>query len=142
MSSIVNALAEKMHHRRRDRRVLLIEDDDNDAELSIRNLEAAGCAVTRAVTGEQALTMVDDCNYDLFVVDMKLPGISGLIVSRELRMTCPGVPVVISSGSYGDGRELLQAMEDGFVIAPKPFRYENVKLIAQALGPMSLSVPA
>ncbi|HEX7155447.1 MAG TPA: PAS domain-containing protein [Thermoanaerobaculia bacterium] len=83
---------------------LLLVDDEELVALGIRDLLAAeGHEVLIAATGEDALRVAEECRPDAVILDISLPGISGVAVYEELAKTRPDLPTVFSSG-HGDRR--------------------------------------
>lgn len=66
-------------------RVLVVEDNDRNYDLARFLLENLGLSVSRASTGQQALAMVAAEPPALILMDIQLPGLDGLAVTRELR---------------------------------------------------------
>ena len=64
-------------------RVLVVEDDPDSRKLIRQRLERAGHVPDEAVTGEGALRLLRESEYDLVVLDVGLPGISGWEVARR-----------------------------------------------------------
>jgi DNA-binding response OmpR family regulator len=75
-------------------RVLVIEDDPTVAEVVARYLTREGYQVTVAGDGRSGLRHITDSPPDLVVLDVMLPGMSGLEVLRQLRDSTP-VPVIM-----------------------------------------------
>jgi DNA-binding response OmpR family regulator len=76
-------------------KILIVEDDVDLANGLELNLKKEGYKVLKAATGEQALKIaIHDCP-DLIVLDVMLPGISGLDVCRELRNKSIGIPIIM-----------------------------------------------
>lgn len=67
------------------RSVLVVDDDPAQLELIRRTLEGAGYAVALASDGEQAILQLQKSVPDALVLDLGLPGISGLEVARRVR---------------------------------------------------------
>ncbi len=92
-------------------RVLVADDQHANRAVLSRILEHAGHKVTVANDGEQSLDLFEHNQYDLAVLDMHMPGISGLDVIRQLRFMQAGyrvrTPVIVMSA---DATE--QAMKD------------------------------
>ncbi|HEY0292615.1 MAG TPA: ATP-binding protein [Hansschlegelia sp.] len=85
------------------RRLILVVDDDGDhRELMRETLEPVGFTVIAAPDGVAALTIVDECAPDLFLVDISMPGMSGWDVARRLRETGHAAPIVMLSANIGD----------------------------------------
>lgn len=84
----------------RDRRVLYIEDNASNAELAARALGSRdGISLTIAPRGEEGLTRLADEPYDLVLLDLHLPDISGEEILRRIRAdeATAGLPVVVIS---------------------------------------------
>lgn len=65
-------------------RVLVVEDDSDVCGLIRHRLNRAGYTVEATPTGEGALRLLHEKEYDLIMLDVNLPGISGLKVAREI----------------------------------------------------------
>jgi CheY-like chemotaxis protein len=89
------------------RPTILICDDDPDIRLLYREvMEATGAVVLEAADGRDCLRLADSVQPDLVLLDLILPGLSGLDVLTELRQLHPLTPVVIMSGALsGEQRE-------------------------------------
>jgi AmiR/NasT family two-component response regulator len=89
---------------------ILIVDDDRLvlADLS-RGLREAGYQVSTAVDGEMALKIIDENTPDLALLDMRMPGMSGIELAARLR---DRVPILFLS-AYGDADTVRKAAEQG-----------------------------
>jgi len=76
-------------------RVLLVEDERKVASFIARALRENSYAVDVAETGEKALEEATDITYDAILLDVRLPGMSGLEVCRELRQQGIEAPVLM-----------------------------------------------
>lgn len=75
--------------------VLLVEDETKTAEMLIKGLESEGIAVTCATTGKMAVDMMDKGRYDLIILDLKLPEMTGDEVLKCIRDVDPYVDVIV-----------------------------------------------
>jgi DNA-binding response OmpR family regulator len=75
-------------------RVLVVEDEPKMASLVKRGLEEEGIAVDVAARGEDAVWMAGSAAYDAVVLDVMLPGIDGLEVTRRIQADRP-VPILM-----------------------------------------------
>lgn len=75
-------------------------------------LAAAGLAVTEAASGEAAVAAVSTDPPDVVLMDLAMPGMSGIEATRRLGAGAPGVPVVILTVS-ADDRDVLAAVRAG-----------------------------
>jgi DNA-binding response OmpR family regulator len=76
-------------------RILLVEDERKVASFVARALRENSYAVDVAETGEKALELAIDVTYDAILLDVRLPGVSGLEVCRELRQQGIEAPVMM-----------------------------------------------
>jgi DNA-binding response OmpR family regulator len=76
-------------------RILLVEDERKVASFIARALRENSYAVDVAETGEKALQLATDVTYDAILLDVRLPGMSGLEVCRELRQQGIEAPVLM-----------------------------------------------
>jgi CheY-like chemotaxis protein len=113
---------------RGDETVLLVEDQEEVRAVARRILITSGYRVVEARNGVDALTLLNDLNYDvdLVLTDAVMPQMGGPDLVRALRMKEPDLPVVMVSG-YTD-RELVTygARELKVPFLPKPFRADDL----------------
>ena len=108
---------------RRALRVLLAEDNPFNQKVACGMLEQLGCRVAVAVNGRQALTMVQDEDFDMIFMDCQMPemdGYEGARRIRELSGPVSRVPIVaITANAFSDDREAcLAAGMDDFLTKP------------------------
>ncbi|MEJ2200193.1 MAG: response regulator transcription factor [Desulfuromonadaceae bacterium] len=75
--------------------LLLVEDEPGIARGLVFNLEEEGFQVVHVETGEEALDRVWDEHFDLVVLDVMLPGISGLEVCKKIRRYDSRLPIIM-----------------------------------------------
>jgi DNA-binding response OmpR family regulator len=95
--------------------LVLIADDDPDIRMLIAiRLERAGCDVMHASDGEEALRMATETTPDLCVLDVMMPKLDGLGVTRALRdqPSTERVPVLLLTAKATDD-DIAQAYEAG-----------------------------
>src|SRR6476620_5281834 len=114
-------------------RVLVVEDDPTVREITRRYLGDAGYAVDEAADGPTALRSARAAAPDAVVLDVMLPGLSGLEVCRALRDLHPGLPIVMLSalGNEGDRVAGLEFGADDYVT--KPFSARELVLRVAAV---------
>jgi len=122
-------------------RILIVDDEEVLRDVLDAVLRREGFEVAMAASGEEALAVLDeDDNIDLVILDIMLPGISGIDTLRALRISNPSLPVIIITAfSSIDGA--IEAMKHGaFHYIPKPFKNEEVILtVNKALEQRRLS---
>ena len=99
--------------------VLVVDDDPTVREVVITYLSKAGHAVTSAADGNEALASVAKSPPDLIVLDLMLPGLDGLEVSRRLRES-GDIPVIMltAKGTVSDRVVGLEHGADDYVTKP------------------------
>jgi two-component system sensor histidine kinase RpfC len=101
---------------RRSLRVLVAEDNPVNQKVTKRILEHADHAVVLVATGEEALDALEEANFDVFVVDVNMPGISGLDVVKLHRMAhLDEAPLPVIALSADATAETRQAAEEAGV---------------------------
>ena len=114
---------------------ILIVDDEPIVRESIRDwLEDAGYEVSTAETGEEALEMLKENDFGVLIVDIRLPGITGIAVLREVKSFKPEIKSIIIT-AYPSSELITEAKELGAVdYLIKPISPDDLeKLIQQTL---------
>lgn len=75
--------------------ILIVEDELHIAQALVFNLEQEGYSVSHTETGEEALILLETREFDLVVLDLMLPGISGFEVCQKVRERWERLPVLI-----------------------------------------------
>lgn len=114
-------------------RVLVIEDEQTLREQLAAHLQGAGFAVDAVADGDEGLYQGKEYSYDLAVVDLGLPGISGIEVIRQWRTAGREFPVLIltARGRWQEKVEGLEAGADDYMV--KPFQLEELLARLRAL---------
>jgi len=108
------------------RQVLVVDDEENIRLFLHTLLQKKGYSVRTAETAEQALTMLRQEPADFVLTDVKMPGMSGIELCRELREQFPELVVVVMS-AYGSVEQALEAVRVGaYDYVSKPFKQEEV----------------
>jgi CheY-like chemotaxis protein len=118
-------------------RVLLVEDNPINALLARTLLGREGCAVDHARAGEEALAAVKVGEYDLILMDMRMPGLSGVEATRRLRAEGVTTPVVaLTANAFEEDRHacLAAGMNDFLVkpLSPEALRAVLARHLAKA----------
>ncbi|MGZ5434154.1 MAG: sigma-54-dependent transcriptional regulator [Thermoanaerobaculia bacterium] len=121
-------------------RILIVDDEEVLRDVLDAVLRREGFDIVTASSGEEALNVLDTEEIDLVILDVMLPGISGIDTMRAIRISNPHLPVIIITAfSSIDGA--IDAMKQGaFHYIPKPFKNEEVVLtVNKALEQRRLS---
>jgi len=112
-------------------KILLIEDDEDVAEVLAEAFAAGGHEIAIALTGEDGLARLARDHPDAIVLDVRLTGLNGVDVLRQIRSLDPGLPVIIMTGLATPG-ELTEIRRLGVTeIVEKP---ELLKRFGEALA--------
>jgi len=115
--------------------MLLVADDDPAIRQSLeRTLTREGYQVALAPDGHAALDRLRAGGVDLVLSDLKMPGLTGLELLREVKAVAPDVDVIMLT-AFGTVEEAVKAMKDGAVdFLTKPFqRAQLIRVIRKAL---------
>lgn len=114
--------------------VLIVEDDAPVRRMLERSLGAEGFEVRAAADGGAALAMAEDSAPDLVVLDVAMPGLTGIDVCRRLRDRglTGGVLMLTARDAVGDRVRGLDAGADDYVV--KPFAIDEVVARLHALS--------
>ena len=101
--------------------ILLIDDDTELSDMLAEYLQPEGMSITATATGTQGLRHAQQEDYDLIVLDVMLPGLSGFDVLRQLRESGSRTPVLMLT-ARGDDVDRIVGLEMGADdYLPKPF---------------------
>ena len=117
---------------RPDERTVLVVDDEPGHRLMVRAvLEDASWTVAEAASGDKALALLGRVQPHVALVDMKMPGMDGLTLLRELHARMPGLPVVLLT-AFGSVGSAVDAMKQGaFDYLTKPADNEELKAVLE-----------
>ncbi len=121
-------------------RILVVEDEKKIADFLQRGLESNGYAVDAANSGQTAIGLVHDTDYDLVILDLMLPDMDGMKVLERVRARKVGPPVLILSarGAVDDRVKGLELGADDYLT--KPFAF--VELLARVRALLRRGQPA
>lgn len=111
-------------------RVLLVDDDEKILRIFRFKLKAPGYEVITATNGQDAITLVESEKPDIVVMDVIMPGMSGLEALQALR-TFSDLPVIIISARADNADKALSLGANSFVY--KPFNPDELVKRIQAI---------
>jgi len=114
-------------------RILLIEDEEKIASFVARGLKEAHYVVDVARDGEKGLFMAEANEYDLLILDIRLPGRDGISICRQLRSKKMKLPILMLSvrNTTEDKVRGLNCGADDYLT--KPFVFKELLARVQAL---------
>jgi two-component system OmpR family response regulator len=125
-----------------DVRILIVEDDPKAARFVKQGLQEEGHVVDVADDGNEGARLAHINTYDLFILDIQVPGISGLELARELRRSGFETPILMLTArdSTQDVVRGLDAGADDYLT--KPFAFDELLARVRALTRRQLAGPA
>ena len=84
--------------------IMVVDDEENIRWLYKEELEEEGYSIATAASGEEALQMITEIKPDLVVMDIKMPGISGVDTLIKIEEIDKNIPVILCS-AYGDYKQ-------------------------------------
>src|SRR5205085_1928785 len=79
-------------------RILVVDDEASIRELLSKTLALAEYQVETAADGSTALARLREMAYDLVIADLKMPGMDGLMLIRQIKRLQPDLPIIIITG--------------------------------------------
>ena len=101
-------------------KILLVDDEKEFVSTLAERLRLRGIHAVEANSGEEALRLLDAEPPEVVVLDVKMPGMSGLEVLRRIRSSHPDIPVILLTGigTEQEGTEGLTLGASDFLMKP------------------------
>jgi DNA-binding NtrC family response regulator len=117
-------------------RLLLIDDDEWVRDSLRLFFESEGCQIVALETAEEGLNATMNRNFDIIIVDYRLPGMDGIEFIKHLPANQAGTLKVLIT-AYGSEDLFLKAKQSGFnEFIPKPFTTEIIEeSLKRLIGP-------
>lgn len=111
--------------------VLIVDDEKITCKHLTRVFQKQGYETATANTGEEGLAILANSPVALLLVDLKMPGMDGFAVLKQVREGHPGLPVVVMT-AHGNLQTAVKAMKLGAShYLTKPFSAEQILIIAE-----------
>ena len=123
-------------------RILVVDDESQIRRVMRATLSSNGYEVSEATNGEEALGLVRSSEYDLVLLDVNMPGKSGLETCREIRAagSNPAIIMITVRDSATDKVDALDAGADGYIT--KPFGISELLARIRAVLRRTVDSPA
>ena len=121
--------------------ILVVDDEETMRDSCQQALSREDNIVKVAEDGSTALAMLEKESFDLVILDLKMPGLSGMEVLNRIKQDDPEVVVVVITG-YATVESAVEAMKSGaYDFIPKPFTPESLRaIVSRALEKRRLSL--
>lgn len=93
-------------------KVLLVDDEEEFVETLAERMRTRGMDVSTSGSGVDALQLVEDEDFDVVVLDLKMPGIDGLDALKRIKRRRPEIQVVLLTG-YATVEKGVEAIKEG-----------------------------
>lgn len=112
-------------------KILVIDDEEKMCNVMKAALESKNLKVSTALDGESALKLFAQHHHDVIVTDLKMSGMTGLAVLKEVKLKSPETEVILMT-AYASAQTAVEAMKEGaydYII--KPFEMTELRLKIQ-----------
>ena len=107
-------------------KILVVDDDAIVIKSCKRILEAEGLEVSTVPSADEALEMIKKYEFDLLLIDVKMPKHDGVFLMREIMKVIPDMPIIVMSG-YPTPETISDVLKLGAAqFIPKPFRPDEL----------------
>jgi len=120
-------MTEKKHH------ILLIEDDLNLSYLLSQNLISCGYQLVVCNSGNEALQMIYDQEFDLYILDLMLPDINGFELAKRIKKTKPNKPFIFLTAVKTDQEKFIGYELGAEDYITKPFTFKELEFKIQVV---------
>jgi len=119
-------------------KILVVDDDAIVIKSCRRILEAEGFEVLTVPSADEALEIIKRYDFDLLLIDVKMPKHDGMYLMREVKQNCPEIPIIVMSG-YPTPETIADVLKLGATqFIPKPFRPDElIKSVRQVIQKVS-----
>ncbi|SEM06965.1 two-component system, response regulator FlrC [Syntrophus gentianae] len=115
----------------KETRILVVDDDTSMRMALCETLESCGYIVETAANGFEALTKFKGGAFEAVITDMRMPGMGGMEVLKNIKKISPESPVILIT-AYGTVNTAVEAMKEGasdFIM--KPFSLEDIEFVVK-----------
>jgi len=112
-------------------KILVVDDSPQISKALSDLLSASGYAVRTAPSAERALQILESAQFDLIITDLKMTGMTGIDLAKQVLQKWPKLPVVILTG-FGDMDSVINALRLGVAdYLKKPFSIDEVMSVVE-----------
>ena len=110
-------------------RILVVDDEKRIRDGCHMVLTQEGFDVAKAETGELGIKMIEEAHYDIILLDLMMPGLSGFDVLAHVKALHPDTVIIVITG-YATVEYSIEAMKKGaFDFIPKPFSPDQLRVV-------------
>jgi len=110
-------------------KVLVVDDEDRIQKACHRLLTREGCEVALAGNGIKGLKMIEEAHFDIVLLDLMMPGMSGMDVLTGIKARHPDTVIIVITG-YATLEHSIETMKKGaFDFLSKPFSPQELRVV-------------
>lgn len=109
-------------------RLLVVDDEAPVRRMLLDVFRSFGYDVVAAASGDEALRLFAEADYDVLVTDLLMPGMNGWEVIERLRQAAPRLPVIMLTGS-GPDIDLERVRREGVTLVHKPATLPGLRAV-------------
>ncbi len=111
--------------------ILVVDDEKVIRDGCFKILDKEGCSVQTCASGEEGLNWLREDFFDLLLLDLKMPGLSGMEVLQQVKDLYPDLLVLVITG-YATVESAVEAMKAGaYDFIPKPFTPDQLRIVVR-----------
>jgi DNA-binding response OmpR family regulator len=115
-------------------RVLLVDDETKFATMLAKRLALRGIDVDYVYTGKDAIAKTETSSYDVAILDVKMPGIGGLELERQLKKLAPEMKFIFLTG-HGSEADFKTGSAKAERYLAKPIQIEElIEILREVAG--------
>ena len=111
-------------------KVLCIDDEEELVSAWIERLLIRGINAEGVTDGHDAIRRIKEKNFDVVILDIKMPGISGFEIMKRIKSERPGIPVILITGHQCQEDENESILADSFDCLVKPV---NIDILVEKI---------
>ena len=116
-------------------KVLLVDDEQELIETLVERLEIRGIEAVAVTRGSKALEIIREQEFDVVVMDVKMPGIDGIKTTRQIKEIEPELQIILMTGRGSEQESMLSRQEGAFEYLIKPVNIDElIKTMKQAVS--------
>jgi DNA-binding NtrC family response regulator len=104
--------------------VLLVDDEEELIAAWVERMKLRGINATGVTNGNEAIQKIKDTDYNVVVLDIKMPGIDGFEIMQQIQMEKPRLPIILITGHQCTEEESKGMLSDAFDCLVKPVNIE------------------
>ena len=107
-------------------RILIVDDEEAFANNIVKLIANRGYDIKAVYNGQSAIDVLDESDFDVIILDLKMPGLDGMSTLKRIKGKKPGVEVIILTG-HGSWVSGIDGIQQGaFDFLMKPVRFEDL----------------